>query len=82
MFTDTFLSGARTPDILVELSDGEVSKVSWLSTSGFTMTGDINMGQNEVVNLPDVPSRDHSAVSKKYVADNFCNTSSDTMTGT
>ena len=39
------------------------------------------MGQNEVINLPDVPSRDHSAMSKNYVADNFCDTSGDTMTG-
>ena len=57
------------------------SSVSGASTSGFSMTGDINMQQNEIINLPDVPSRDHSAVSKKYMTDNFCNTSGDTMTG-
>ena len=45
------------------------------------MTGNINMPQNEVLNLPDAPSRDHSAVNKKYVINNFCNTSGDTMTG-
>ncbi len=65
--------------------DDEINKVpssvGGASTSGFSMTGDINMQQNEVLNLPDVPSRDHSAVSKKYMTDNFCNTSGDTMTG-
>ena len=67
--------------------DDEIRKVpssgggGGASTSGFSMTGDINMQQNEVLNLPDVPSRDHSAVSKKYMTDNFCNTSGDTMTG-
>ena len=67
--------------------DDKIAKVpsggggSGASTSGFSMTGNINMQQNEVLNLPDVPSQDHSAVSKKYVTDNFCNTSGDTMTG-
>ncbi len=65
--------------------DDEIKKVpssgGGASASGFSMTGDINMQQNEVFNLPDVPSRDHSAVSKKYVTDNFCNTSGDTMAG-
>ena len=66
--------------------DDEIKKVSssgggGASTSGFSMTGDINMQQNEITNLPDVPSRDHSAVSKKYMTDNFCNTSGDTMVG-
>ncbi len=65
--------------------DNEIGKITGSgggpSTSGFTMTGDINMGRNEVNNLPDTPSRDHSAVSKKYVTDNFCDTSGDTMTG-
>ncbi len=45
------------------------------------MTGNINMQQNQIINLPDTPSQDHSAVSKKYVKDNFYNTSGDTMTG-
>ena len=65
--------------------DDEIKKVpssgGGASASGFSMTGDINVQQNEVLNFPDVPSRDHSAVSKKYVTDNFCDTSGDTMTG-
>ena len=65
--------------------DDEIKKVpssgGGASTSRFSMTGDIDMQQNEIINLPDVPSRDHSAVSKKYMTDNFCNTSGDTMTG-
>ncbi len=52
-----------------------------LTTSGFSMTGDINMQQNEIINLPDSPTLDHSATSKKYVADNFVNSSGDVMTG-
>ena len=39
-----------------------------LSASGFTMTGDIDMGGNEVIGL-DNPSSDSSAASKKYVDD-------------
>ncbi len=39
-----------------------------LSTSGFTMSGDINMSGNEVIGLDD-PSSDSSATSKKYVDD-------------
>ena len=39
-----------------------------LSSSGFTMTGDINMSGNEVIGLDD-PSSDSSAASKKYVDD-------------
>ena len=40
--------------------------------SGFTMSGDINMGGHEVVGL-DVPSTDSSATSKKYVDDKVAN---------
>ncbi len=39
-----------------------------LSFSGFTMSGDIDMGGNEVTGLDD-PSSDSSAASKKYVDD-------------
>ncbi len=39
-----------------------------LSSSGFTMSGDINMGGHEVIGLDD-PSSDSSATSKKYVDD-------------
>ncbi len=39
-----------------------------LSVSGFTMSGDIDMGGNEVIGLDD-PSSDSSAASKKYVDD-------------
>ncbi len=40
-----------------------------LSSSGFTMSGDINMSGNEVIGLDDSPSSDSSAASKKYVDD-------------
>ena len=48
--------------------NSEVSKISspsatGPSTLGFSMTGNIDMGQNEVINLPDNPLRNHSAVS-------------------
>ena len=39
-----------------------------VSTSGFTMSGDIDMSGNEVIGLDD-PSGDSSAASKKYVDD-------------
>ena len=39
-----------------------------LSASGFTMTGDIDMGGNEITGLGD-PTTDSSATSKKYVSD-------------
>ncbi len=39
-----------------------------LSASGFTMSGDINMGGHEVIGLDD-PTTDNSAASKKYVDD-------------
>ncbi len=39
-----------------------------LSSSGFTMSGDINMGGHEVIGLDDASS-DSSATSKKYVDD-------------
>ncbi len=39
-----------------------------LSTSGFTMSGDINMSGHEVIGLDD-PSSDSSAANKKYVDD-------------
>ena len=65
--------------------DDEIAKVpsggGGASTSGFSMTGNINMQQNEVLRLPDTPSQDHSAVSKKYVKDNFVESSGDTMAG-
>ena len=45
---------------------------SGVDTSGFTMTGDINMSGNEVVGLDD-PSGDSSAANKKYVDDEVTN---------
>ncbi len=45
---------------------------SGVDTSGFTMTGDINMSGNEVVGLDD-PSGDSSAGNKKYVDDEVTN---------
>ncbi len=41
---------------------------SGVDTNGFTMSGDIDMGGNDVVGL-DVPSTDSSATNKKYVDD-------------
>ncbi len=34
---------------------------------GFTLTGSLNLSGNEVYGLPDVPTTDNSATSKKYV---------------
>ena len=45
-----------------------------LSASGFTMSGDINMGGHEVIGLDD-PSSDSSAASKKYVDDEIAKVS-------
>ncbi len=46
------------------------------TTSGFTMTGNINMGENEIVGLDNAHSGS-SATSKKYVDDNFLRSSED-----
>ncbi len=48
--------------------DGSTSSGSGTNTSGFTMSGDINMNGNEVIGLDD-PSVGSSAASKKYVDD-------------
>ncbi len=40
-----------------------------LSSSGFTMSGDINMGGYEVIGVTSVPSFNNSLVNKKYVDD-------------
>ena len=45
---------------------GGASSSSGVDTSGFTMSGDIDMVGNEIVGLDD-PSSDSSATSKKYV---------------
>ncbi len=47
-----------------------------LSSSGFTMQGDINMSGNEVIGLDD-PSSDSSAASKKYVDDEIAKVPTD-----
>ena len=47
---------------------GGASSSSGVDTSGFTMSGDIDMDGNEIVGLDD-PSNDSSATSKKYVDD-------------
>ncbi len=47
---------------------GGTTSVSSPNTNGFTMSGDINMGGNEVTGLDD-PSSDGSAANKKYVDD-------------
>ncbi len=47
---------------------GGTTSGSGPNTNGFTMSGDINMGGDEVIGLDD-PSSDSSAVSKKYVDD-------------
>ncbi len=44
----------------------EASTGGGVDTSGFTMSGDIDMNDNEIVGLDD-PSNDSSAASKKYV---------------
>ena len=49
-------------------SGGSGSGSGDLSSSGFTMSGDINMSGNEVIGLDD-PSSDSSVASKKYVDD-------------
>ncbi len=49
-------------------SGSSASSSSGVDTSGFTMSGDINMNGNEIVGLDD-PSNDSSATSKKYVDD-------------
>ncbi len=47
---------------------GGASSSSGVDTSGFTMSGDIDMDGNEIVGLDD-PSDDSSATSEKYVDD-------------
>ncbi len=50
------------------VSSGSGSGSSGVDTNGFTMSGDIDMGGNEVVGLDD-PSNDSSAANNKYVDD-------------
>ncbi len=59
-----------TKQYLRSLTGGGTSASSGsdLNINGFTMSGDINMGGNEVIGLDD-PSGDSSATSKKYVDD-------------
>ncbi len=59
-----------TKQYLKSLTGGgtSASSGSGLNTNGFTMSGDINMGGNEVIGLDD-PTTDNSAASKKYVDD-------------
>ncbi len=59
-----------TKQYLRSLTGGGTSASSGsdLNINGFTMSGDINMGGNEVIGLDD-PSGDSSAASKKYVDD-------------
>ena len=47
-------------------SGSSASSSSGVDTSGFTMSGDINMNGNEIVGLDD-QSNDSSVTSKKYV---------------
>ena len=51
---------------------GSGSGESSVDISGFTMSGDIDMGDNEIVGLDD-PSADSSATNKKYVDDKVAN---------
>ena len=46
------------------------------TTSGFTISGDIDMDGNEIIGLDD-PSTDSTATNKKYVSDNFLSSSGD-----
>ncbi len=55
-------------------STGTGSGSGEANTSGFTMSGDINMGGHEVIGLDD-PSSDSSATSKKYVDDEIAKVS-------
>ena len=59
-----------TKQYLRSLTGGGTSASSGsdLNINGFTMSGDINMGGNEVIGLDD-PSGDSSAANKKYVDD-------------
>ena len=49
---------------------GATSGSGGLSTSGFTMTGDIDMGNNKILKLVD-PITSKSATNKEYVDNNF-----------
>ncbi len=55
-------------------SDAKYSTTSsgGLSASGFTMTGDIDMGDNKILKLAD-PITSKSATNKEYVDNNFLN---------
>ena len=51
---------------------------NYLSKSGRTMSGDINLNKNDITNILDTPPTDSSTVSKKYVKDNYVNNSGGT----
>ena len=57
-----------TKQYLKSLGGGGGGVSDSVDTNGFTMSGDINMSEHEVIGLDD-PSSDSSAASKKYVDD-------------
>ena len=57
-------------DTKYELKGSGGSGASGASTSWFTMTGDIDMGDNKILKLAD-PILPKSAVNKEYVDNNF-----------
>ena len=63
-------------------NDDDNSDDERLPKAGGTMTGDIDLDGNDIKGIPSVPPTDSSMVSKKYVKDNYVNSSGGTgMTG-
>ena len=58
--------------------DSDSDSDDYLAKTGGTMTGDIDLDGNDITGISSVPSTDSSVVSKKYVKDNYVNSSGGT----
>ena len=58
--------------------EGDNSDNEHLSKSGGTMSGDIDLDGNDIIGISSIPPTDSSVTSKKYVKDNYVNSSGGT----
>ena len=63
-------------------SDEDNNNNEYLAKTGGTMSGDINLDGNDITGISSIPPTDTCVVSKKYVKDNYINSSGGSgMTG-
>ena len=51
--------------------DNSDEKETYLPKSGKKLSGDIDLNQNDITNIPNTPATNSSVVNKKYVNDNY-----------